>query len=80
MDRSEADSIELIENVSYADAADAKKHLKGYYVHILALDDCLKSRMDAIDETGLTENTILMLWSDHGDMILSRGEFFNQCP
>ncbi len=80
MDRIDADSIELRDNVSDTDAAEARKHLKGYYAHILALDDCLKSLMDALDETGIAEDTILVFWSDHGDMILSHGELFKQRP
>jgi arylsulfatase A-like enzyme len=80
MDRIDENAIELRENVYEADAAEAKKHLKGYYAHILALDDCLKALMDTLDETDLAEDTILVFWSDHGDMILSHGEFFKQRP
>lgn len=80
MDRIDVDAIELRDNVSEADTAEARTHLKGYYAHILALDDCLKSLMDTLDETGLAEDTIFVFWSDHGDMILSHGEFFKQRP
>ena len=80
MDRVDANAIALRENVSEKDADEARTHLKGYYAHILALDDCLESLMDTLDETNLAEDTIFVFWSDHGDMILSHGEFFKQRP
>ncbi len=80
MDRIDEEAITLRDNVSETDAPNARQHLKGYYAHILALDDCLKRLMDTLDEEGLAENTILVFWSDHGDMILSQGEFFKQRP
>ncbi len=80
LDRIEESEITLRENVSEDDAPEARTHLKGYYAHILALDDCLKALMDTLDEEGLSEDTLLVFWSDHGDMILSQGEFFKQRP
>ena len=80
LDRIDEDEIELRDNVSDKDAAEARMHLRGYYAHILALDDCLEALLDALDETGLAEDTIFVFWSDHGDMILSHGEFFKQRP
>ncbi len=80
LDLIDENQIELRDNVSDEDAAEARTHLRGYYAHILALDDCLKSLSDALDETGLAENTIFVFWSDHGDMILSHGELFKQRP
>ena len=80
LDLIDENQIELRDNVSDEDAAEARTHLRGYYAYILALDDCLKSLSDALDETGLAENTIFVFWSDHGDMILSHGELFKQRP
>ena len=80
LDRIDEDAIELRENVPADKAAEARSLHKGYYAHILALDDCLDSLMKAIDEEGLAEDTILIFWSDHGDMLLSHDELFKQRP
>lgn len=80
MDRIDEDSIVLRENVPPDRVAEARTLHKGYYAHILALDDCLDSLMKTLDEEELTEDTILVFWSDHGDMLLSHEELFKQRP
>jgi len=80
LDRVDEDAIVLRDNVPAAQAAKAKSLLKGYYAHILALDDCLDSLMRTLEEEGLAEDTILVFWSDHGDMLLSHDELFKQRP
>lgn len=80
MDRVNEDDIKLRENVPTDKAAEAKSLLKGYYAHILALDDCLNSLTSTLEDQGLAEDTILVFWSDHGDMLLSHNEFFKQRP
>jgi arylsulfatase A-like enzyme len=80
MDRVDESSIVLRDNVPADKADEARRLLKGYYAHILALDDCLGSLMENLEETGLFEDTIVVFWSDHGDMLLSHGEPFKQRP
>lgn len=80
MDLIDEEAIVLRENVPANQASEARTLLKGYYAHILALDDCLDSLMSALEEEGLDEDTILVFWSDHGDMLLSHKELFKQRP
>jgi arylsulfatase A-like enzyme len=80
LDRVDESAIELRGNVPADKAAEARSLLKGYYAHILALDDCLDSLMKVLEEEGLAEDTIFAFWSDHGDMLLSHEELFKQRP
>lgn len=80
MDLIDEGSIVLRDNVPVDKADEARSLLKGYYAHILALDDCLASLMNSLEETGISEDTIFVFWSDHGDMLLSHGEYFKQRP
>jgi arylsulfatase A-like enzyme len=49
----------------------AKKQLSGYYAHITAIDKCLEQLDEALNKNGITNNTILVFTSDHGDCIES---------
>lgn len=40
--------------------------LHGYYASISYVDAQIGRLLDALDETGLSENTIIVLWGDHG--------------
>lgn len=64
-----ADEIKLAPNVPDNRKDAAKKESVGYYAHILALDKCLGDLQKAIDETGISENTIFVFTSDHGEMM-----------
>ena len=68
----EADII-LRDNVSEAMVESAKKESVGYYAHILALDSCMGMLQKAMDESGISHNTILVFTSDHGEMMGSQG-------
>lgn len=61
-------------------AEEARRELAGYYAHILALDELFGRLMDRLDELGLAEDTIVVFWSDHGDMLRSHGEQRKQRP
>jgi phosphoglycerol transferase MdoB-like AlkP superfamily enzyme len=54
--------------------------VRRYYAHCTALDDCLGSLCATLDETGLTEDTLLVFFSDHGDMLGSQGQIRKQRP
>ena len=45
----------------------------GYYAHILALDSCMGELHNAIDEAGISDHTIFVFTSDHGEMMGSHG-------
>lgn len=66
-------NIELRPNVPDDDKKQATEDLRGYYAHIAALDDCLKIVLDAIQDAGIEDNTIIVFTSDHGDMFYSQG-------
>jgi arylsulfatase A-like enzyme len=44
-----------------------------YYAQTEWVDDCFGRLMDALDETGQAENTIVVFTSDHGEMLGSHG-------
>ena len=56
-----------------SDRAEAAETLRGYYAHIAALDDCVQTLLDALDTSGIAEDTLFVFTSDHGDMHLSHG-------
>jgi arylsulfatase A-like enzyme len=43
----------------------------GYYAHITALDQQVGRILTELDQQGLTENTLVVFTSDHGDMLWS---------
>ena len=45
----------------------------GYYAHITALDHCVGRVEEALERLGMTEDTILVFTSDHGEMNGSQG-------
>ena len=47
-----------------------------YYGSISDIDDKVKSLMDALEESGFADNTIVVFTSDHGDMLGERGMWF----
>lgn len=76
----DADQIQLRENVPEAMQDSARQVLAGYYAHCTALDKAMGDLLQAIEEEGLADNTIVVFTSDHGDMLLSRGELRKQRP
>ncbi|MFE5318289.1 sulfatase [Paenibacillus sp. NPDC056579] len=66
------ESIHLRPNVPDTEAEKAREELAGYNTHITALDDNLGKVIDKLDILGLSENTILVFSSDHGDMLGSQ--------
>lgn len=72
--------ITLRKNVPEAEREEAVKTYKGYYAHMTALDDCFGNLLKTLQENGLSENTIVVYTSDHGDMLHSRGSMKKQQP
>jgi len=54
--------------------------LHGYYAQISFLDEQLGRLLDAVDEHGLADDTIVVFTSDHGDMHGSHGVYKKQWP
>ena len=67
------EDIILRANVTDDQKEEAKKQSVGYYSHILGLDKCIGMLQNAIDEAGISENTIFVFTSDHGEMMGSQG-------
>lgn len=57
-----------------------REDLLGYYAQTTFLDDQFQRIIDALDERGMSENTILVFTSDHGDMHGSHGVYKKQWP
>lgn len=47
----------------------AREDIAGQWCHISALDRCLGRMLDALEEAGIAEDTIVVFTSDHGDML-----------
>lgn len=73
-------NLTLRNNVPDQDRETALNDYRGYYAHMTALDDCLGDLMKTLEETGLSENTIVVYTSDHGDMLHSHGFRKKQQP
>jgi arylsulfatase A-like enzyme len=72
--------IALRPNVPAEVQAAARRDLAGYYAHVAALDACVGRIADALQECQLAQNTILVVTSDHGDMLGSHAEVRKQRP
>ena len=75
-----ARDIELRPNVPPAMAEEAREWLAGYYAHCSAIDKSVGDIMKALDERGISDNTVLIFASDHGDMLGSQGWTRKQKP
>ncbi|NQU53428.1 MAG: sulfatase [Bacteroidetes bacterium] len=74
------DDIEIRPNVPDELRENARNDIAGYYAHITALDDCMKELLEAVENSGIKENTIFVFTSDHGDMLYSQGNKKKQQP
>ena len=54
--------------------------IAGYYAHITALDRNLGRITDALNRSGLTNDTIFVFASDHGDMMFSHNRGWKRKP
>ena len=80
LDLFDRDALELRGNVDPECEERARDDLTAYYAHIKALDDCTGMLLDTLDEKKIADDTIFVLWSDHGDMLGSQGEWKKQRP
>ena len=63
-----------------ASPASIEKFHQGYYAHIRAIDREFGRLLQALDETGQADNTIVIFTSDHGEMAGSHGRMYKQLP
>jgi len=74
------EDVPLRDNVPEDKADDARKWIAGYYAHCTALDDCWRDLLQTLDDKGIAENTIVLFFSDHGDMLGSQASAKKQQP
>jgi len=65
--------IELRQNVPPEWQERATEQLRGYYSHVAALDDCVAALAETLHSTGIADDTVFVVTSDHGDMLGSQG-------
>ena len=78
--RFEPEDIRLRPNVPAEQQEDAREQLAGYYRLIANLDDNVGRLLDYLDASGQTENTLVVFFSDHGEMGGSQGLRNKQVP
>ncbi len=76
----DSDEIRLRPNVPPESAAAARVDLAGYYAHCTALDEYVGWLVEALEEQGISDDTLLVVTSDHGDMLGSHGVNRKQKP
>ncbi len=62
--------------VDYLDEAKSKELIHGYYAAVSYTDAQVGKLLDALETNGLRENTIVVLWGDHGWYV---GDFGDWC-
>lgn len=74
--------IELRRNVPPVERIEerARRHIAGYYAQIENLDDNVGRILDTLEQTGLADNTHIIFFSDHGEMMGSHGAFRKMSP
>jgi arylsulfatase A-like enzyme len=65
--------LELHPNVPANLFGKATEEMRGYYSHVDAIDDALAIVLEAVQESGIAQDTIFVVTSDHGDMRQSQG-------
>jgi arylsulfatase A-like enzyme len=53
---------------------------RGYYAAVETLDDCLGNILDALEQSGQLDNSIVVFTSDHGDNLGSHRQVAKQLP
>jgi arylsulfatase A-like enzyme len=72
--------ITLRSNVPEELQDSARQIIAGYYAHITALDKAMGDILEAVEKAGISENTIIVFTSEHGDMLFSKGVLRKQRP
>jgi len=67
------DSIKLRPNVPDSKRERSQKEAQGYYAHCTALDRCVGDLRQTLEESGISDHTIFVFTSDHGEMLGSQG-------
>lgn len=76
------DDIVLRPNVPRAEPVESRARcdLAGYYAHIEATDEAIGRLLEALDSRGLSQDTLVLFFADHGDLHGSHGQFRKTSP
>lgn len=55
-----------------------RQSIQAYYASITFMDTQVGKLLDALERLGLTENTIVIFWSDHGYLLGQHGQWMKQ--
>ena len=82
LDMFDPDKLKLRENVEFRkwDEKKLRENLQGYYAQCKALDDNTGRLLKFLEDKGIAENTIVILTSDHGDLLCSQGRLYKGEP
>ena len=72
------DRLALRANVPEADGAEVRRKAAGYYAMIAQLDDNIGRILALLDESAAAENTLVVFFADHGEMLGSHGRFHKE--
>lgn len=76
--RFDMEKLIIRENVPKEVEAKARKRLAGYYAQVANIDDNVGRILDWLDSSGQAENTLVVFFSDHGELAGSQG-YFEKC-
>jgi len=79
-DMYDPDEMQLHPNVPPEMDSMVRADLAGYYAHCTALDDQIANILQTLEETGASDNTIILFTSDHGDLLGSHRAYKKQQP
>jgi arylsulfatase A-like enzyme len=72
--------IEMRPNWRPGDRVPGRKEIAAYYAATTAVDDQIGRMLALLDEQSMAEDTIVLVSSDHGDMLGSQGEVLKRKP
>lgn len=67
------------QNEYTVDAQAVRRARRAYYGMVSYVDEKLGSVLRVLQDTGLADNTLVVLCGDHGEMLGERGMWFKQC-
>ena len=71
--------VDFQDEIQEPDAHDAKTKQALYYAMISLIDDQFARVLEALDETGQAENTVVIFTSDHGETLGDHGLMYKGC-